>query len=194
MQTKIETGLFFGSFNPIHIGHLIIANHLLHHTHLEKIWFVVSPQNPLKQRGELFNEAIRVELVELATEDNPGFEVCLRELQLERPSYSCKTIEVLQHEHPDHSFTLIIGSDNLEVFAQWKDHDQILRMVPLMVYPRKVPFDSPFTHHPGVRLVKAPLLEISSTMIRESIRHQKDIRYLVPEKVYRKIVEGILNQ
>lgn len=186
-------GLFFGSFNPVHTGHLIIANYLLHNTRLDKIWFVVSPLNPLKDKKTLFSEDTRIELVRLAIEDNPGFDICLREFTMERPSYSYQTIEVLQQEHPDLSFVLIIGSDNLEVFTQWKNHEQILEMLPLMVYPRSQQCNSEFTDHPAVTLVNAPLLEISSTFVRENISLGKDIRYMVPDKVYRRIKEGILN-
>ena len=189
---KIKTGLLFGSFNPVHTGHLIIANHMLQHTSLQEIWFVVSPQNPLKNQQDLFDEKTRCALVQEAIDDNAGFRLCARELSMERPSYSCKTIEVLQKENPDHDFVLIIGSDNLDVFDQWKNHEKILKMISLFVYPRGEACRSPFLQHPSVRMVRAPLLEISSTMIRENIRQDKDIRYLVPDTVYWKIKEGIL--
>ena len=193
-QKKILTGLFFGSFNPVHTGHLIIASYLLQNTPLDRIWFVVSPLNPLKDQKDLFDQHTRLELVRLAIAGNPGFELCLRELSMETPSYTYKTIEVLQQENPDHEFVLIIGSDNLKVFDKWKNYERILEMLPVMVYPRQGRCRSPFLKHPGVSLVKAPLLEISSTFIRHSLNQGKDIRYMVPEAVYNKIQEGILKR
>jgi nicotinate-nucleotide adenylyltransferase len=189
---KVKTGLFFGSFNPVHTGHLIIANHMLEHTSLDEVWFVVSPQNPLKNQQDLFDEKTRCALVQLAIEGNAGFKLCDRELTLQRPSYSCKTIEVLMDEYPGHDFVLIIGSDNLDVFDQWKNHEKILEMLLLFVYPRGGTCHSPFLKHPSVQMIHAPLLDISSTMIRENMRLGKDVRYLVPDTVYGKIKEGVL--
>jgi nicotinate-nucleotide adenylyltransferase len=186
---KIRTGLFPGSFNPVHIGHLIIAHHLLHHSDLVEIWFVVSPQNPLKDHSELLPEQTRLTLVKLAIDEQPGFYLCQRELTLERPSYTWKTIQVLREENPDRDFVLIIGSDNLDVFAQWKDYDKILESTDFYVYPRRGTSGNEFQSHPRVRMVGAPLIEISSAIIREGFRKGIPPRYMLPEKVYRLILE-----
>jgi len=188
-SNKIRTGLFPGSFNPVHIGHLIIAHHLLLHSDLIEIWFVVSPQNPLKEHSELLPEQTRLALLELAIDDQPGFFLCQRELTLERPSYTWKTIQVLREENPDRDFVLIIGSDNLDVFAQWKDNDKILESIDVYVYPRKGLPGSEFQNHPGVRLVDAPLIEISSAFIRDGFRKGCPPKYMLPDKVYRQIQE-----
>jgi nicotinate-nucleotide adenylyltransferase len=192
MHEKKLIGLFFGSFNPIHTGHLIICNHLLNTTNLDQIWFVVSPLNPLKDQKDLFDENTRIELVKLAIEGNPKFGICIRELSMPRPSYTFETLKVLIQEHPDCDFTLIIGSDNLEVFSKWKDHEAILELLPLIVYPRSAECNSPFLYHTSVTLVNAPLIELSSTYIRWLLANDKDIRYYVPEKVYSRIQSGIL--
>lgn len=181
---SIKTGLFPGSFNPVHIGHLIIAHHLLQYTDLEEIWFVISPHNPLKSPAELLPEAIRLELLEAAIDNQPGFVLCTRELSLERPSYTCKTIEVLKAEHIHRDFVLIIGSDNLAIFDQWKDYEKILAGTDIYVYPRKGQPETDFYNFARVKAVDAPQVEISSSFIREAFRADKDPRFLLPERVY----------
>jgi nicotinate-nucleotide adenylyltransferase len=186
---KIRTGLFPGSFNPVHLGHLIIAQHLLQYNDLDEIWFVISPQNPLKDNSELLPEEIRLELLQIAIDNLPGFTLCERELIMDRPSYTYKTLEVLKNENPDRDFVLIIGSDNLEVFDQWKEYKKILAGTDIYVYPRKGKPGSAFFEYPRVKAVDAPMIEISSTFIREAFRKGKDPRFMLPEKVYRKIKE-----
>lgn len=186
---KSRTGIFPGSFNPVHIGHLIIAHHLLHHSDLSEIWFVVSPQNPLKEHSELLPEQTRLALLKLAIDEQPGFFLCQREFTLERPSYTWKTIQVLREENPERDFVLIIGSDNLDVFAQWKDHGKILESTDIYVYPRRGASGNEFQRHPRVRMVGAPLIEISSAIIREGFRKGSPPRYMLPDKVYRQILE-----
>lgn len=186
---KIRTGLFPGSFNPVHLGHLIIAQHLLQYNDLDEIWFVISPQNPLKDNSELLPEEIRLELLKTAIDNLPGFTLCERELSMDRPSYTYKTLEVLKNENPDRDFVLIIGSDNLEVFDQWKEYKKILAGTDIYVYPRKGKPGSAFFEYPRVKAVDAPMIEISSTFIREAFGKGKDPRFMLPEKVYRKIKE-----
>ncbi len=188
----IKTGLFPGSFNPVHIGHLIIAHHLLQYTDLEEIWFVISPQNPLKNHTELLPEAYRLDLLETAIEEQAGFVLCKRELSLERPSYTSKTLALLKAEHDQRNFVLIIGSDNLTIFDQWKNYEEILAGTDIYVYPRKGQPESVFYEYARVKVVNAPLIEVSSSFIRESFKSGKDPRYLLPERVYQKILKNNL--
>jgi len=187
-EKKTRTGLFPGSFNPVHTGHLIIAHHLLQYSDLKEIWFVISPHNPLKENAGLLPEQVRLELLKMAVEEQPGFSVCDRELSMERPSYTYKTLDVLKKEFPERDFVLIIGSDNLDVFDQWKEYKKILAETDIYVYPRKGSPGSEFYDAPRVRPVAAPMVEISSTFIREAFHKGKDPRYLLPEKVYRQII------
>jgi len=184
------TGLLFGSFNPVHTGHLIIANHFLAHTDIEEIWFILSPQNPLKSSSEMLPDRERLKLLELAAEDNPDFHVSDVELRMPRPSYTVSTIEHLLKRHPERRFVLIIGSDNLDVFDQWKDHERLPELLPVFVYPRSPDAaSSAFLRHPNITLKDAPLLEISSSNIRRLIREGKSPRYLLPDKVLERIRE-----
>lgn len=184
----IKTGIFGGSFNPIHIGHLALANYLCEYTDLDEVWFIVSPQNPFKaQASDLWDDELRLELARLAVEDYPKFQVCDIEFQLPRPSYMVSTLEALQTAHPEREFTLIIGADNWVSFPRWKASDVILSRHSLMVYPRPGYEIDESTLPEGVRLVDTPLLEISSTFIRESLQQGKDVRYFVHPKVWEKI-------
>ncbi|HSV87937.1 MAG TPA: nicotinate (nicotinamide) nucleotide adenylyltransferase [Bacteroidales bacterium] len=189
VSEKTRTGLLNGSFNPVHIGHLIIAHYLLLHSDLREIWFVISPHNPLKNLSELLPEETRLAMLKLAIDDQPGFFICERELKMERPSYTFKTLETLRIENPDRDFVLIIGSDNLEVFSQWKDYDKILTSTDIYVYPRKDRKGGYFTKHPRVRLFDAPLIEISSEYIRCEFSEGRKPRYMLPYKVFRLILE-----
>ncbi|MBS1558744.1 MAG: nicotinate-nucleotide adenylyltransferase [Bacteroidetes bacterium] len=179
----MKIGLFFGSFNPIHIGHLAIANIMAENTDLKKVWFVVSPQNPLKPSKGLLHEFDRYDMVKAAIADNYKFEVSDVEFHLPKPSYTIHTLTHLQEKHPDKEFQLIIGEDNLENFPRWKNHTQILEQYGLYVYPRPHVTNSPLKSHAHVKLVEAPLLDISATYIRECIRNNRSIRYLVPDVV-----------
>lgn len=185
---KGKTGLMFGSFNPIHTGHLVIAQHLCQHSGLEEIWFVVSPQNPLKPGQTFLPEYQRLELVELAITGNPLFRSCDIEFGMGSPSYTVRTLEKLRGEYGDRAFVLIIGSDNLEVFRQWKDYERILEMIEVYVYPRPGSTGKSTLSHPNIKMAKAPLMEISSSMIREMIASGRDPRYLLPESVYAEIM------
>ncbi|MEJ0034090.1 MAG: nicotinate (nicotinamide) nucleotide adenylyltransferase [Bacteroidota bacterium] len=184
-------GLLFGSFNPIHIGHLIIANTLAENTDLQKVWFVVSPQNPFKPSKGLLHEFDRYDMVKAAIADNYKLEVNDIEFQLPRPSYTIDTLTHLTERNPGKTFRVIIGEDNLVNFEKWKNYEQILANYGLYVYPRAAPAGareadvtiSELKRHPNVKMVDAPLLDISATYIRNCIKDNKSIRYLVPETV-----------
>lgn len=180
-QQKI--GLFFGSFNPIHTGHMVIANIMAENTDLYKVWFVISPQNPFKSSGSLLHEFDRHDMVKAAISDNYKLEVTDVEFHMPKPSYTIDTLTVLSEKHPGKQFVVIIGQDNLVNFEKWKNHQQILDQYGLYVYPRPGVTDSPILRHEHVRLIPAPLMDISATYIRQSVQEGKSIRYLVPEPV-----------
>lgn len=178
-----KIGLFFGSFNPIHIGHLIIANSMVEMTDLEKIWFVVSPQNPLKPSKGLLHEFDRYDMVKAAVADNFKFEVTDIEFRLDKPSFTIVTLTHLSEKFPEHQFKLILGEDNLDNFERWKNFQQIIDHYGIYVYERPKSSNSKLKNHPSVITVSSPLLDISATHIRERIRNKQSIRYLVPEPV-----------
>lgn len=190
----MRLGLYFGSFNPIHNGHLIIAQAVLELSQLDEIWFIVSPQNPLKKNKSLLHEFDRYDMVRAAIEDNDRFKVSDIEFNTPRPSYTIDTLIYLKERYPNHDFKLIIGSDNLTIFPKWKNHEKILNDFGLIVYPR--PGDNPknFAEHKNVTFIKAPLLDISATFIRKSIKENRSIRYLVPEKAAQYIYDRKLYQ
>src|SRR5258706_7257138 len=179
----MKIGLFFGSFNPIHTGHLNIANVMAENTGLEKVWFIVSPQNPLKPSKGLLHEFDRYDMVKAAIADNYKFEVSDIEFHLPKPSYTIHTLAHLREKHPDQEFTLIVGEDNLENFTKWTNHDQILEQYGVYVYPRPHVTNSELKRHAQVTMVDALLLDISATYIRNCVKNNKSIRYLVPEVV-----------
>lgn len=180
-MTKI--GLFFGSFNPVHIGHLIIANVIAETTDLKKVWFVVSPRNPFKSPNTLLHEFDRYDMVRAALYDNPRLDVTDVEFNLPRPSYTIHTLVHLREKHPDKSFHVIVGEDNLENFTRWRNHEVILNDFGLYVYPRPAVQPSNLRQHPNVKMVDSPLLDISASFIRECIRKDQSIKYLVPDAV-----------
>jgi nicotinate-nucleotide adenylyltransferase len=184
----MKIGLFFGSFNPIHIGHLIVANVMATTTDLEQVWFVVSPQNPFKKSNTLLHEFDRLDMVEKAIADNAKLKTTDIEFHLPRPSYTIDTLIRLQEKYPQHDFKLIIGEDNLAQFPNWKNHDKILEYFGLYVYPRPNSQPSILLQHSQVKLVKAPMLDISATFIRDCIKNGKSIRYMTPEIVEEYIV------
>jgi len=181
VSTKI--GLFFGSFNPIHIGHMIIANIMAETTNLDKVWFVVSPQNPFKPSKGLLHEFDRYDLVRAAVYENYKLEVSDVEFKMPKPSYTIDTLVYLQEKHPSKEFKVIIGEDNLVSFTKWKNYERILNDYGLYVYPRPDTQPSELKLHPNVKMVDAPLLDISATFIRSCIRKGQSIRYLVPDPV-----------
>ena len=183
MGKQRKIGIYSGSFNPIHIGHLALANWLCEYTELAEIWFVVSPQNPFKMQQELLPDEFRLQMVYDAIGDYPRFRVSDVELRLPRPSYTIDTLTALSRLHPDCEFHLIIGSDNWAHFGSWKMAGEILARYNLIIYPRPgypMPEVAPTT---SIRLVEAPVLEISSSYIRTAIAEGRDLRFFLPEAV-----------
>lgn len=178
----MKVGLYFGSFNPIHIGHLIIANHFQQFTDLDQVWFVVSPQNPFKNKQSLANEYDRLEMVELAIKDYSNLRASNIEFSLPKPSYTIDTLVHLNEKFPDHKFSLIMGSDNLAGIEKWKNADILLRDFDFYVYPR--PGYDVNKSYKNIEIVEAPLMEISSTFIRSSFKEHKNIKPMLPQKVW----------
>jgi nicotinate-nucleotide adenylyltransferase len=182
-----KIGLFFGSFNPIHTGHLIIANLMAETTDLNKVWFVVSPQNPFKASKGLLHEFDRYDLVRAAIFDNYKLEVSDIEFHLPKPSYTIHTLVHLKEKHPDKDFKVILGEDNLVNFTKWKNYQQILKDYGLYVYQRPNTQPSELKSHPNVKYIEAPMLDISATFIRACIKKNQSVRYLVPDVVEERI-------
>ncbi len=175
--------MFFGSFNPIHVGHLIIANYMATQTDLDQVWLVVSPQNPLKQKSGLAKDRDRLNMARLATEDNPALRVSDIEFHLPKPSYTIDSLAYLTEKYPDRRFVLIMGGDNLATLAKWKNYEAILNGYDVYVYKRPEYALGIFADHPGVRVFDAPQLEISASYIRNCLTQKKSIQYLVPDAV-----------
>jgi nicotinate-nucleotide adenylyltransferase len=185
----MKIGLFFGSFNPIHVGHMVLANYMLEYTDLDRIWFVVSPHNPLKKKSSLLDEKHRLQLVKLAIGDNNRLKASDIEFKLPQPSYTVITLAHLKEKYPNDEFVLIMGADNLENFHKWRNYEEILKQHQLYVYPRHESQDGAFQNHPNVKRANAPLMQVSSTDIRQAIQDKKDVRYYVPEAVWNYIKE-----
>jgi len=182
----MRVGLYFGSFNPIHIGHLIIANHVLNATDLKKIWFVVSPQNPFKQSNSLLNEYDRLHLARLSVESDTRITVSDIEFGLPRPSYTIDTLTYLKEKYPSYDFSIIMGSDSFQNFNKWKNYERIAEGYPIYIYKREG-FEIENTFEATTIILDAPLLQISATNIRQLIKQGKSIRYMVPENVREEI-------
>jgi nicotinate-nucleotide adenylyltransferase len=185
----MHIGLYFGSFNPIHTGHLIIANHIVENTEIDKLWFVVSPHNPLKDSHSLLNEYDRLHLVELAIQDNPKFRASNVEFHLPKPSYTIDTLTYLTERFPLEKFSVIMGSDSFQNIKRWKNYEALLDQYDIIVY-RRPGFEVEETFDGKVQIVDAPLLEISSTYIRTQVKDSKSIRYLTPDAVAKYIEEN----
>jgi len=184
----MKIGLFFGSFNPIHMGHMIIANVMVTTTDMEQVWFVVSPQNPFKKRDSLLHEFDRIDMVNAAIHDNYQLKASDIEFNMPKPSYTVDTLVYLSEKYPEHEFRLIIGEDNLKSFPKWKNHDIILERYGLYVYPRPNAKPSVLVNHPNVKVVEAPMIDISATFIRKCVKENKSIKYLVPDSVEERIL------
>lgn len=182
----MNIGLYFGSFNPVHAGHLIIANHILNETSLEKLWFVISPQNPFKINHSLLNEYDRLHLLRLATEDDLRMKVSDIEFSLPKPSFTSVTLAHLSEKYPDHSFSVVMGSDSFQNLHKWKNYEFIVKNYPVYVYKRPG-FEVENLLNAKLTLLEAPLLEISATHIRQLVKAGKSIRYLVPDNVREEI-------
>lgn len=179
----MKIGLFFGSFNPIHTGHMIISSVLLANSDLDEVWFVVSPQNPFKGKGSLLHEQDRYDLVQAAVGEASKMRVIDIEFRMPRPSYTIDTLTYLAEQHQEKEFVLIIGEDNLNSFPKWKNHEQILDHFGLYVYPRPNSKPSKVGDHANVKFLDAPQIDISATFIRKSIKKGRSIKYLVPDPV-----------
>lgn len=180
---KLKTGLFFGSYNPIHIGHLIIANYMASFSELAEVWLVVSPHNPLKQKSGLANMYDRLEMAKLATENAPQIKVSDIEFKLPQPSYTIDTLAYLHEKYPEKQFVLIMGADNLASLKKWKNFELLLRDYQIYVYPRPGAVVSEWENHPSIIVTDTPQMEISSTFIRKAIKDKKNIQFFVPDQV-----------
>ena len=180
-MTKV--GLFFGSFNPIHTGHMIIAQTMFEYSDIEELWFVVSPQNPFKKTKSLLHEFDRYDMVEVAIRENPKFKVSDIEFNMPKPSYTIDTLTLLSEKHRDKKFRLIIGGDNMKHFHKWKNSEMILKNYGLLVYPRPNQDEDSLIEHSNIEYIESPMLDISATFIRNAIKKGHSIKYLVPESV-----------
>ncbi len=191
----MKTGLFFGSFNPVHIGHLALANYIIEYTDLDQLWFVISPHNPLKKKETLLSDQIRLEILELALEEDNRFAICDIEFRMPKPSYTIDTLTYLAEKHPKYEFVLIMGSDSLLTFHKWKNHELIISRFHRIIYPRLPEQKLEYNKHPNITFIKnAPIIEVSSSFIREAISNGKDIRHFLPSKVYNYILRYNLYQ
>lgn len=182
-KISLKIGLYFGSFNPVHIGHMAIANYLVEYGGIDQLWFVVSPQNPHKKKENLLNDYDRLEMMHLAVGDDPRFRVSDIEYRLPKPSYTIDTLTHLSEKYPTHQFFIIMGSDNLASFHKWKNSESIQQNYNILVYPRPG-FDRSSVTQKNIRIVEAPLMEISSTMIRNALRERHDMRHFMPPRVW----------
>ena len=184
LHHRKHIGLLFGSFNPIHIGHLILANYMRETQQMDEVWLVVSPQNPFKESDSLIDSNLRLQMVELALTSHPGYQACNIELTMPTPSYTIHTLNKLSLLYPDICFSIIMGADNLQHIDQWKSSTEIINNHQLFIYPR---LNYPIPHsprHQNIVLTNAPIIEISSTFIRQCIHEGKDVRFLLPHEVY----------
>jgi nicotinate-nucleotide adenylyltransferase len=188
----MKTGLLFGSFNPIHIGHVAIAGYMKEFEFMDEIWFILSPHNPFKNLSHLVSSTARLEMLNLALADFPAFRASGIELTMPRPSYTINTLEILAEKHPDRDFYLIIGTDNLESIGQWKGGTSLLRDYKFLFYPRPGTDNSNLEKFGNARIVNAPLFEISSSFIRDSILQGKDMRAFVPAGTFEYILKNRL--
>ncbi len=182
---RLKIGLYFGSYNPIHIGHLAIANYMVEFTDIDQLWFVVSPQNPFKKKENLLADYHRLEMVERAIEHNDRFRASNIEFNLPKPSYTIDTLAHLQERHPNYNFSILMGSDNLDSFPKWKNFEMIIENYGVIVYPRPSFDQSKVPDHKNITVAfDAPLMEISSSFIRNAIKLGKDVRHFMPQKAW----------
>lgn len=188
-MTKV--GLYFGTFNPIHIGHCVIAQHMLEFTDLDEVWFVVTPHNPHKKKSSLLDDHQRLHMVNLAVGEHYKLRVSDIEFSLPQPSYSSNTLAHLTEKYPEKQFNLIMGADNLQTFTKWKNYESILENHELYVYPRIKSDGGELATHPKVHITEAPIMQIASTDIRNAIKAGKDVSFMMPEAVWRYIDEEL---
>lgn len=194
-NNRKQVGIFSGSFNPIHVGHLILANYIKEFTCIDEVWLVVTPHNPLKEVGDLLKDEVRLSMAKVAVEQYPDIKVSDIEFEMPKPSYTINTLDKLSLENPNCEFTLIIGGDNWNDFHRWKDYQKLLQNYKVIIYPRAnedIHIEEQYSE--SVELVSAPLVEISSTFIRKSIKDNRDMRAFVPSGVYDFIINNKLYQ
>ena len=179
-----KVGIYSGSFNPIHHGHVMLANYLVEFSDLDELWFVVSPQNPLKQKANLLDDDERLKMVQLAVGDDPRFHVSDIEMHLPTPSYTINTLTALSDQHSDYQFVFICGMDSLQNLPRWLDYQKILDNYELLVFPREGYDGGELINHPSVTVLETPILEISSTFIRNCIKEGRDVRHFMPERAF----------
>lgn len=184
-----KVGLFFGSFNPVHVGHMIIANFMATQTDLEEVWMVVSPHNPLKPKKSLARDHDRLHLVRLAIGDNPKIKASDIEFSLPQPSYTVDTLSYLKEKYPNQEFALIMGGDNLATLHKWKNYELLLRDHEIFVYQRPSHDLGELQQHPSIKIVEAPLMQISASYIRKCLKAGRSVQYLVPDAVYQYLEE-----
>ena len=182
----MKIGLYFGTFNPIHVGHMIIANHMAEHSDLDQIWMVVTPHNPHKEKTTLLDDYQRLHMVTLATEDFTKIKPSDIEFKLQQPNYTVNTLAHMEEKYPMHEFALIMGEDNLNSFHKWKNYEVILNNHEIYVYPRKNSdkINEQFVAHNKIKRVDAPIIELSSTFIRDNIKSKKNVAPMLPQKVW----------
>lgn len=183
-EIKLKIGLYFGTYNPIHIGHMAIANYMVEFTGIDELWFVVSPQNPHKNKKNLLQDYHRLELVHRAIDDDSRFRVSDIEFHMPKPSYTVDTLAWLKDKYPNHEFQILMGSDNLENFHKWKNYETITENYGVIVYPRPGADPAKYSEHKNITFTDAPLMEISSTFIRKAIKSGKDVRHFLPCKTW----------
>jgi len=188
-ESTSKIGLLFGSFNPIHIGHLIIANYMVEFTDLDEVWFVVSPHNPLKEKKTLLADHHRLAMARIAVEEDARFRICDIEFKMEQPSYTIRTLTYLTEKYPGKQFVLIAGTDVLPTFNKWKNYEQILENYYLYIYPRPGIMPGQLISHPHITLVDAPLMDISSSFIRNAVGQGKNVEYMLPQRVWQYLRE-----
>lgn len=187
-----KIGLFFGSFNPIHIGHLAIANYVVEYNDIEQLWFVISPHNPHKHKTELASEYHRKEMAKIAINNDNRFKVSNIEFELPQPSYTVDTLTYLKQKFPNHIFTVIMGEDNLATLHSWRDYDKIISNHSIICYPRVEKQEYTPLKNANIKIVEAPILNISATQIRDSIAKNKKLNFFVPNGVYDYIIKNEL--
>lgn len=189
-KSKVKkTGLFFGSFNPLHHGHMMIASFMANYTDLDEVWFVVSPHNPLKEKNTLLPDIHRLAMVNLAIEDDPALKSSNIEFKLPQPSYTIDTLTYLTEKYPEKQFILIAGGDILPTFHRWKNHQELLKQNQFYLYPRPATVPTSFDNHPSFTRVEAPLITLSSSFIRQGIREGKNMQHFLPARVWQYIRE-----
>lgn len=182
----MKIGLYFGTFNPIHVGHLTIANHIAEYSDLDQVWFVVTPHSPFKKKSSLLDNNHRFQMVDRAVEDYKKLRASDIEFNLTQPNYTINTLTYLEEKYPDYEFALIMGEDNLKSFHKWKNYELILERHHIYVYPRisdgKV--ETCFSEHSKIHIINSPIMQLSSTFIRKAIKEGKNIRPMLPENVW----------